>query len=118
MTLQEIYDKVKTHLLTQNERSVDLYDFVCKYRGPRGLMCAAGCLIPDELYLPTLEGRAADGLNVANVLAQAGVLGPAGAERGQQLSLIRKLQVIHDSNLPQDWPELLTDLAITKGLTP
>lgn len=51
-------DKVEQHLIQQKARSVDVDNSVCMYRGPNGLMCAAGCLIPDELYTHTLEYRA------------------------------------------------------------
>jgi hypothetical protein len=54
MTLQETFDKVCVHLLTQLQKSVFLDSngsMACAYRGPNGLKCAVGCLIPDELYV-------------------------------------------------------------------
>lgn len=54
MNRQKTYDTVKAHLLKQGERSVGPGD-MCMYRGPNGLKCAIGCLIPDELYDPKME---------------------------------------------------------------
>jgi len=56
MTNQEIFDKVAVHLLTQNARSERGGE--CKYRGHNGMMCAAGCLIPDDQYHTDMEGTA------------------------------------------------------------
>lgn len=56
-TLQEIFDIVSKHLLKQNERS-GFSDESCSYRGPNGLKCAAGILIPDEEYtFDSFEGK-------------------------------------------------------------
>ena len=54
MTNQEAYNKVCAHLAKQGRRSEDKGR--CLYRGPGGLMCAVGCLIPDELYHGDMEG--------------------------------------------------------------
>lgn len=58
MTLQEIFDKVYTGLKGQNwQRSGVMVEgnFDCLYRCD-GLKCAAGHLIPDELYSNVIEG--------------------------------------------------------------
>ncbi len=51
---QDIFDTVAVHLIEQGEPSVDATGS-CQYRdgvGANGkmLMCAIGCLIPDEMY--------------------------------------------------------------------
>ena len=48
MNTQQIFDKVATHLLTQNARSAA--EGSCLYRSPSGLKCAVGCLISDSVY--------------------------------------------------------------------
>ena len=53
-TAQEVFDQVATHLLTQNERSLD--GASCSYRNCDGLKCAAGCLISDDEYDNQMEG--------------------------------------------------------------
>jgi hypothetical protein len=62
MNNQEIFDTVATRLTAQRVqsrgRSTNPSGTVCKYRGHDNTKCAIGCLIPDELYDPILEGRA------------------------------------------------------------
>jgi len=54
-TLQEVFDIVSNHLLTQGKMSVGIDGF-CAYRGENGMKCAAGVLIPDDQYKPAMEG--------------------------------------------------------------
>ncbi|MDX9668749.1 hypothetical protein [Pseudomonas sp. P8_250] len=51
-------EKVEQHLIKQKARAVDMDNTACMYRDELGRMCAAGCLIPDDLYTPNLERRA------------------------------------------------------------
>lgn len=53
-TLQEIFDIVAKHLLTQGKKSVN-HSGICYYRGKNGAKCAAGALIPDDQYDPKFE---------------------------------------------------------------
>jgi len=57
MNKQEFFDKVARHLLTQNAKSIEAFErnAKCLYRGPNGMKCVAGCLIPDELYSENFE---------------------------------------------------------------
>ena len=55
MTEQEIFDTVLTHLREQGEAATSAGGS-CRYRGANGTACAVGCLIPDELYDPLIEG--------------------------------------------------------------
>jgi len=54
MTPQQIYDKVCAHLAKQKHSATDK-EGTCLYRASNGDMCAAGCLIPDNLYFPGME---------------------------------------------------------------
>jgi len=83
MSAQEVFDKVYNHLINQGRASVDEYGF-CRYRH-NGLMCAAGCLIPDEEYSQKLEMMHWTSLGLSN----------------HHLELIQTMQSIHDrSNNP------------------
>jgi hypothetical protein len=86
MTEQEVFDKVAKHLLTQNAKS-KLPSGMCAYRGDHGLMCAAGCLIPDDKYDPAINLKAWHELTSSNVVS---------SHCGE---LIQSLQGVHD-----DWP--------------
>ena len=90
MDSQEIFDKVVDHLRKQGHRSVDEYGS-CMYRAPNGDMCAVGCLIPDNLYRPVIEGIEAgpEGL-MGDILRTIGIT---------DYNLVKSLQVLHDCNL-------------------
>jgi hypothetical protein len=58
MTNQEVFDKVWNHFIVEkNPRSISKYGIVCAYRGGAGAKCAFGLFIPDEEYLPEMEGK-------------------------------------------------------------
>lgn len=60
ITKQQIFTKVKAHLLQQGKQSMRQTKPVqiCAYRGDEGLKCAIGCLIPDNEYSSCIEGYA------------------------------------------------------------
>lgn len=105
LTEQQIFDKVATHLLTQGKRSATYCDdtYRCLYRGPDGLKCAAGCLIPDELYDPTFEGKSWTALDRAGLTNLVESIG--------HRELVRELQRCHDWTEPYDWRERLGQIA-------
>lgn len=103
MTEQEIFDTVLTHLREQGKAAAT-DDGDCKYRGTRGTACAVGCLIPDELYNPLIEGLSVDQIFKAAMpehhqhQAQARapftrITNHIGAEH---LQLLQELQDAHD----------------------
>lgn len=105
-SLQYIFDVVSQHLLAQDDRSYSTAaPFGCAYRGSGGLKCAAGFLIPDDEYHHDMEGS-----NVWQV--------PFFTRNfsREQMTLIGKLQVIHDKIPPDMWSEKFTELAINFGL--
>jgi len=65
MKHQEIFEKVARHLFAQGGRAMVSINGgeICAYRGLNGTMCAAGCLIPDELYSPDLEGLVVEAMS-------------------------------------------------------
>ena len=102
MTLQEIFDKVKVHLLAQGKPAVDWVTSQCRYRAPDGLKCAVGCLITDEAYTPDIEGTVlpysptrVDGslFPVIRALQDSGI---DAVESGTTRHLLRELQRAHD----------------------
>jgi hypothetical protein len=73
----------------------------CKYRGDNGAKCAAGCLIPDSLYTPDMEGLGASDGRVARVLKQM----------DHDLSLVVDLQDMHDNSSVDEWEKTLQAIA-------
>ncbi len=103
-TKQEIFTQVKDHLLKQGCKSQKMVDgtLICAYRGDNGCKCAAGCLIPDDMYDPDFE----------NISWNAnGNIGFADMKFKLNLNgydyFIRELQGIHDSYDPTRWEERL-----------
>lgn len=106
-TAQEIYDTVAEHMLKQNQRSTLLsiagYD-ACAYRGMDGLKCAAGCLIPEEIYQVIFEGY-----------SWPEMISDFDFPK-DHWELITKLQNIHDHIDPKNWRKGLTIIANSYSL--
>lgn len=124
LTLQEVFDKVAAHLLTQNARSgkypfgdeTDEDNFECQYRGENGRMCAVGCLISNDKYHPGFEGLAVhaaesspfsrtwDGsTELREALLDAGV----NVDDEATMGLLITMQELHDSIAVTRWAEHL-----------
>jgi hypothetical protein len=114
MTNQEVFDKVAIHLLTQNKKSIHPKSSgnigTCLYRGPDGLKCAVGAMIPDELYSPTFEGltisdlAALDSSENTTTRNRAIKLMEYFRKEHISIALLRSLQSVHDRYSPVDWP--------------
>ena len=114
MNQQEMFDKVAIHLLTQNKKAIKvlkneytgLDDNMCVYRNDAGEKCAAGCLIPDELYDPKFEGMNTSAYDLQHVWATIGI------DMIHDLALLNKLQKIHDTYTPSKWHRQLEIVAV------
>lgn len=108
---QAIFDKVVTHLRTQNACSLNKYG--CAYRGEDGLKCAVGCLIEDSEYNPDMEM-----LIVGALLARASMKGtPLHDRLAPHPQLLADLQHVHDHYTVDLWEELFGQLAVKHNLT-
>jgi len=94
-TTEEVFEYIRHHLLTQMQQSKNDKG-ICFYRNEQGLKCAAGCLIPDNMYYPDLEYRKWDSLVIRNFAPE------------DHMELIQEMQRIHDDNDPITW-ELALD---------
>lgn len=123
MTPQQIFDTVSVGLLTQNRKSVRSRNY-CLYRGPKGAKCAAGLLIPDDLYDKVIENTQIGMLLRSECSVSFGVsektdrlneIGKAICDRLQLtpagISLIAALQSVHDNNPVDIWPVRLAAVA-------
>lgn len=86
---QEIFNTVAAHLHKQGRPAYAEDGWSCSYRTNSGLSCAVGCLIPDKLYNPKFEGRAA--ANVISLLYRWGL-----ADWREHVALLEALQGLHD----------------------
>lgn len=97
-------EKIRDHLNTQRARATILDDYGyprCLYRADGGLMCAVGCLIPNERYNPELEGPCASTPCITRA-----VLGydlPEDVSGDAFRYLLNEWQRYHDSDEYQDW---------------
>jgi len=125
-TAQELYDTIATHLLMQNARSEDPDTAVvssdpyesdippaCLYRGPNGLRCAVGCVIPDEEY-----NRGLEGCGIADLLRLKRFSFELRHEFKRHLTLLNDLQNMHDVADIERWPERLQHIALRHNLKP
>ena len=115
LTEQQVFDRVAKHLLTQNKKSGHWVCgtgfgriFDCLYRGPNGLKCAIGVLIPDEKYEPEFEGLGA----INKELCAAAGISHIGKD------FLGDLQDIHDQHRPSRWAQKLRAFAKKHKLNP
>jgi len=100
MTKQEIFDTSALHLLNQNKKSLKLdNNEFCMYRGPEGLQCAIGPLIPDSKYSKKMENMSAKTLMSNYPMLKEHL--------GGNLELLIELQDVHDNCSVGEW---LTEL--------
>ncbi len=95
MTEQETFNKVVRHLRKQKVKSLRNGGFGCAYRGDNGTKCAVGCLIPDELYHPSMEGKVAFESDMRNFLQLLDI----------DTELANDLQEVHDSHMRLEYDE-------------
>lgn len=112
MKAQEIFDTVVVHLLEQGEKSISskLGYSSCRYRGPNGLRCAVGCVIPDDIWEPAMEGWRVNKLfqEYPNIRKLLGF---------RNLSLLLDCQNIHDNTAVREWREKLKKLGRKRRLS-
>lgn len=131
-TLQNIYDRVRLHMLKQGRRAM-LPSGACAYRTEGGHKCAVGCLIADEHYSTTFEcvslesltndiataEKKESALQIIGAVAKSLGLPPFDVE-SDTFKLLHALQEVHDDiNIVVDkWPVKLAAVAKRFGLRP
>lgn len=111
--LQDVFDFIATHLLTQNKKALLTPYFegqkpACAYRAKDGSKCAVGCLLADDEYRPGLEGNPVGDIAYALDLTLDPTLDV----------MLSDLQLLHDENEPEAWPEGLKRISDKFGLQP
>jgi hypothetical protein len=86
---QAILDRVVAHAYKQRHPAMSKTG-TCRYRTEDGLSaCFLGALIPDERYMPEMEGK------TAGMLRDYGLLGAIGAQL-DDTQFLNRLQECHD----------------------
>lgn len=104
-TDQQAFDIMVSHLRAQQCRSADEIR-TCLYRGPNGLKCAVGVLIPDDQYSPAFEGW-----RVSEILDKVPAL------HGSNFKLLRDMQIVHDVWHVEKWEECFAKVARMHNLS-
>lgn len=135
MSKQDVFNKVSTHLLKQKEVASNMRG--CAYRGikrneitdPDGnlsfvdvcLKCAVGCLIPDSIYEPRMEGRGVDWLLKEypkfKEQFQCEVIWNKGYVYDDSKDILTALQYVHDCRKVQEWKQELSAVAVVFGVS-
>ena len=108
-TEQELFNRVKTHLLNQGERAesdvqnAGIYE--CVYHSSSGLKCAIGCLITDEVYHPAMEF-----VDISDEPVYSGLVDSGIDMSGKTVTILRKLQHVHDCADPSEWSEAIDEV--------
>ena len=112
MNRQRTFNKVRDHLLRQNEKALRTVgeSSECVYRSTEGLKCAIGCLIKTKYY-PAMEYEGIH--DIADELFKY-----ARPEGENDFGLLEDLQNVHDHVNEKVWKRELKKLAQTHGLTP
>lgn len=101
--MQEIFNKVVTHLRTQKFRSVD-FAGQCVYKAENGKMCAVGCLLGDK-YNPAMEYQ-----DITDPIFE-------GFWTEEETDLLIVLQNTHDYYPIEKWESQFPKIANMFGLT-
>jgi hypothetical protein len=107
-TRQELFNAVALALIAQRGPSFEVGKG-CMYRGPNGRKCAAGHLIPDEVYRPTMETISFSGLDTP-------VYDAMGVD-DKDVLFVQRLQRAHDAPVLNS-PGALSDASSDPFATP
>jgi len=92
MTKQEMFDKACEGLAAQGwQKSRALNGAACLYRGPYGLKCAVGHIIPDEIYDPKWDAYIGSIQEVCEASSDVAAL------IGSEIEFAREMQRAHDT---------------------
>ncbi|WP_439892421.1 hypothetical protein ACS7SF_07945 [Ralstonia sp. 25C] len=111
LAIEDIFDRVRTHLLAQHCRSEDA-DGEPRYRGLDNRRCGVGILINDACYSADIERLGVSLLRVPgdDALARALRCSGVNVDDDRVVELLIDLQDIHDLAAIDSWPTALEDI--------
>ena len=92
---QEVFEYIVKHLVRQGEPAMTSRWGECTYRSPEGLSCAVGCIIDDDTYCDSMEGKSVIVLFETKLLETQDFVNPGSDIKGLQ-RLLSDLQTFHD----------------------
>lgn len=111
LAIEDIFERVRTHLLAQQCRSEDA-DGEPRYRGLDNRRCGVGALIDDVYYCNAIERLGVSLLRVPgdDPLARALRCSGINVDDDRVVELLIDLQDIHDLQAVECWPAALEDV--------
>ena len=111
---QDAFTRAYLGLASQGfERSLSNVTLACRYRGPNGLKCAIGWLMPDDKYDANMEGRSAHSHPVVSA-----VWPEDSNAAAYDMNFLHGLQRCHDgAYTPEHMKQSLASLAKLYNLT-
>jgi hypothetical protein len=111
LDIEDIFERVRAHLLAQQCRSEDA-DGEPRYRGLDNRRCGVGILIDDAFYCGAIERLGVSLLRVPSddLLARALRCSGVNVDDDRVVELLIDLQDIHDLAAIERWPEALEDV--------
>jgi len=124
-----VFDRVRKFAKDQGKKSLDddhEWDGEeCRYRNKDGLKCFVGCLIPDDRYDPSTEGKDVCNRTVLDQIPEFdGIILPSDDPTYRSLmtenvrraiEFLGDLQAIHDGFEPDEWEDEFEEMAKQYG---
>lgn len=115
---QETFNTVVAHLRRQGCRALSPVG-ACQYRTRDGKKCAVGCLIPDDIYIPEMEGKPLylSYIEPNHADNRPTVVCEIVRNLGHDVDLARDLQYVHDFVAESwQWEQKFKEIAQHHGL--
>ena len=110
---QEAFNIMVRHLRRQDCASILVNGLgLCAYRGIKGRMCAVGALIPNNIYLDIMEKNP-----IGDLLKDTNFTELQEFFSELNVSLLMRMQKIHDRADVSHWTEAFAEVAIEYNLT-
>lgn len=113
MDIQEIFDTIAKHLLTQNAQAINLNERCVYWNKETGNKCVVGCMIPEENYDPKFESTNIACLfqNYSNLMDTIFKV-ISKVDKSDKISLLIRLQGMHDKTPASMWKGELEHIAL------
>lgn len=115
MTLQQVHEHIRQHLLAQNRKAED--GITAVLHSPNGTKCAIGHCIDDDEYSPDLEEELITAPEIEGAIEASGYW-PQNVPSSTAREYFRTVQMIHDFTPVPLWAAQFEALATRFRLTP
>lgn len=105
---QKLINHIRSFLMVQGVKSDiasdnGITDRSCQYRGDNNTCCAVGCLIPQHLYKPEIEGAVVGDLLLDRPSIAKFIESSFNVNQTTLIDILSHCQLIHDIEDLEDW---------------